>query len=277
MLPFELLEQPLAAGLGGPQAGALVCGAVSGRAHGARVWALFHGPLQPHSGHAALLYSAAAGLWHVRGRHSDQRPDLLAAGVFRCGAGRAAGGFRGGGGRAGVRFHPPAAAGVPLPDSSRISGLSGPIMPATCTRTCLPAASSRWGSRCCFRVWRRCWPTRPGCRTPTSCCTIRCWWRGCFRCFSRPSTCCPLGSSMAATLCTGCWGRAGQRGYRWCCSWPLSSTPGWGCFRCTSDTDTWLYGAVPYALYLWAVLRRAVPTARRALLLAAAVWLGQVA
>ncbi|WP_126546716.1 site-2 protease family protein [Hymenobacter amundsenii] len=52
---------------------------------------------------------------------------------------------------------------------------------------------------------------------------------------------------------------------------------GLGLFSLRSDTDTWLYGAVPYALYLWAVLRRAVPTARRALLLVAAVWLGQVA
>lgn len=52
---------------------------------------------------------------------------------------------------------------------------------------------------------------------------------------------------------------------------------GLGLFSLTSDTDTWLYGAVPYALYLWAVLRRAMPTARRTLLLAAAVWLGQIA
>ncbi|RIY10535.1 site-2 protease family protein [Hymenobacter rubripertinctus] len=52
---------------------------------------------------------------------------------------------------------------------------------------------------------------------------------------------------------------------------------GLGLFSLTSDTDTWLYGAGPYALYLWAVLRRAMPTARRALLLAAAVWLGQIA
>ncbi len=52
---------------------------------------------------------------------------------------------------------------------------------------------------------------------------------------------------------------------------------GLGLFSLHSDTDTWLYGALPYALYLWAVLRRAVPTPRRALLLMAAVWLGQVA
>ena len=52
---------------------------------------------------------------------------------------------------------------------------------------------------------------------------------------------------------------------------------GLGLFSLTTDPDIWLYGAGPYAIYLWFVLRRAVPTARRALLLAAAVWLGQVA
>nr|WP_262904938.1 site-2 protease family protein [Hymenobacter pini] len=52
---------------------------------------------------------------------------------------------------------------------------------------------------------------------------------------------------------------------------------GLGLFTLQSDADMWLYGAVPYALYLWLVFRRAVPTARRAALLAGAVWLGQVA
>ncbi|MBT9392652.1 site-2 protease family protein [Hymenobacter sp. NST-14] len=52
---------------------------------------------------------------------------------------------------------------------------------------------------------------------------------------------------------------------------------GLGLFSLTSDADTWLYGTLPYGLYLWAVLRRAVPTARRALLLVGAVWLGQIA
>ncbi|AHJ98447.1 site-2 protease family protein [Hymenobacter swuensis] len=52
---------------------------------------------------------------------------------------------------------------------------------------------------------------------------------------------------------------------------------GLGLFSLLSDLDTWLYWGAPYALYLWTVFRRAVPTARRAVLLAAAVWLGQVA
>ncbi|MDU0372354.1 site-2 protease family protein [Hymenobacter endophyticus] len=52
---------------------------------------------------------------------------------------------------------------------------------------------------------------------------------------------------------------------------------GLGLFTLQSDADMWLYGAVPYGLYLWLVFRRAVPTARRAVLLAGAVWLGQIA
>lgn len=52
---------------------------------------------------------------------------------------------------------------------------------------------------------------------------------------------------------------------------------GLGLFSLRSDADTWLYWGAPYALYLWTVFRQAVPTARRAALLAAAVWLGQVA
>jgi membrane-associated protease RseP (regulator of RpoE activity) len=52
---------------------------------------------------------------------------------------------------------------------------------------------------------------------------------------------------------------------------------GLGLFTLHSDADMWLYGAGPYALYLWLVFRRAMPTARRAVLLAGSVWLGQVA
>ncbi|RSK49075.1 site-2 protease family protein [Hymenobacter rigui] len=52
---------------------------------------------------------------------------------------------------------------------------------------------------------------------------------------------------------------------------------GLGLFTLHSGADMWLYGAVPYGLYLWLVFRRAVPTARRAVLLAGAVWLGQIA
>ncbi|WP_426492509.1 site-2 protease family protein [Hymenobacter sp. 102] len=52
---------------------------------------------------------------------------------------------------------------------------------------------------------------------------------------------------------------------------------GLGLFTLHSDADTWLYGAVPYGLYLWLVFRRVMPTTYRALLLAGAVWLGQVA
>ncbi|MET4107447.1 site-2 protease family protein [Hymenobacter sp. UYP22] len=51
---------------------------------------------------------------------------------------------------------------------------------------------------------------------------------------------------------------------------------GLGLFTLQSELDMWLYGAIPYGLYLWVVFRRAVSTARRALLLAAAVWLGQI-
>lgn len=52
---------------------------------------------------------------------------------------------------------------------------------------------------------------------------------------------------------------------------------GLGLFSLRTDADTWLYWGMPYALYLWVVFRRVVPTARRAVLLAAAVWLGQIA
>ncbi|GAB3237810.1 site-2 protease family protein [Hymenobacter seoulensis] len=52
---------------------------------------------------------------------------------------------------------------------------------------------------------------------------------------------------------------------------------GLGLISLRSDQDTWLYGAAPYALYLWLVLRRVVPTARRAILLGISIWLGQLA
>ncbi|UYZ64747.1 site-2 protease family protein [Hymenobacter weizhouensis] len=52
---------------------------------------------------------------------------------------------------------------------------------------------------------------------------------------------------------------------------------GLGLFTLRSDTDTWLYGAPAYALYLFLVFRRTVPTVRRALLLGGGVWLGQLA
>ncbi|SDX68398.1 site-2 protease family protein [Hymenobacter psychrophilus] len=52
---------------------------------------------------------------------------------------------------------------------------------------------------------------------------------------------------------------------------------GLGLFILNTSTDDWLTWSLPYALYLWLVLRRAVPTARRALLLGASVWLGQIA
>lgn len=50
---------------------------------------------------------------------------------------------------------------------------------------------------------------------------------------------------------------------------------GLGLFSLRSDADTWLYWAGPYALYLYVVFRRVVPTARWAVLLGVAVWLLQ--
>ncbi|GGG34374.1 site-2 protease family protein [Hymenobacter glacieicola] len=52
---------------------------------------------------------------------------------------------------------------------------------------------------------------------------------------------------------------------------------GLGLFSLRSDTNTWLYWAGPYGFYLFLVFRRTVPTVRRALLLGAGVWLGQIA
>ncbi|WP_257883387.1 site-2 protease family protein [Hymenobacter sp. DG01] len=52
---------------------------------------------------------------------------------------------------------------------------------------------------------------------------------------------------------------------------------GLGLFSLASDETTWLYWAGPYAVYLFLVFRRVVPTVRRALLLGGAVWLAQVA
>ncbi|RPD45066.1 site-2 protease family protein [Hymenobacter sediminis] len=52
---------------------------------------------------------------------------------------------------------------------------------------------------------------------------------------------------------------------------------GLGLFSTFSDSDVWLYGALPYGAYLVAVFRRVVPTLRRALLLGAGVWAAQIA
>ncbi|WP_343069159.1 site-2 protease family protein [Hymenobacter citatus] len=52
---------------------------------------------------------------------------------------------------------------------------------------------------------------------------------------------------------------------------------GLGIFSLHSDYDTWLYGGVPYALYLFVVFRKLLPTPGRTVLLAAAVWFGQLA
>ena len=52
---------------------------------------------------------------------------------------------------------------------------------------------------------------------------------------------------------------------------------GLGIFSFRSDWQTWLYGGLPYALYLAAVFWRALPTPRLGLLLGAAVWLAQLA
>ncbi|GAA4363026.1 site-2 protease family protein [Hymenobacter saemangeumensis] len=52
---------------------------------------------------------------------------------------------------------------------------------------------------------------------------------------------------------------------------------GLGLFSLQDGWETWLYGGPVYALYLWAVMRRALPTARQALLLAGSIWLAQLA
>ncbi|WP_242478944.1 site-2 protease family protein [Hymenobacter lapidiphilus] len=52
---------------------------------------------------------------------------------------------------------------------------------------------------------------------------------------------------------------------------------GLGLFTLRTSTEDWLTWSLPYLLYLWLVLRRAAPTARRALFLVGAVALGQVA
>ncbi|MCR5889471.1 site-2 protease family protein [Hymenobacter sp. J193] len=52
---------------------------------------------------------------------------------------------------------------------------------------------------------------------------------------------------------------------------------GLGLFTLTTSAETWLYWGGPYALYLFLVFRKALPTPRRGLLLAAAVWAAQVA
>ena len=52
---------------------------------------------------------------------------------------------------------------------------------------------------------------------------------------------------------------------------------GLGLFTLHSGWETWLYGGPVYALYLWGVFRRMLPTLRHTLALAGAVWLAQVA
>ncbi|TGE29997.1 site-2 protease family protein [Hymenobacter metallicola] len=52
---------------------------------------------------------------------------------------------------------------------------------------------------------------------------------------------------------------------------------GLGLFTLHSSWQTWLYGGVPYLLYLFVVFRRAVPTVRRTVLLLLSVLAGQLA
>lgn len=52
---------------------------------------------------------------------------------------------------------------------------------------------------------------------------------------------------------------------------------GLGLFSLSTDRQTWLYWAAPYALYLFVVFRRVLPGWRRAVLLGTAVWLAQLA
>jgi membrane-associated protease RseP (regulator of RpoE activity) len=52
---------------------------------------------------------------------------------------------------------------------------------------------------------------------------------------------------------------------------------GLGLFSLHDGWQTWLYGGLPYALYLTAVFWRMLPTGRQALLLGAAVWAAQLA
>nr|WP_262905312.1 site-2 protease family protein [Hymenobacter nitidus] len=52
---------------------------------------------------------------------------------------------------------------------------------------------------------------------------------------------------------------------------------GLGLFTLHSSREAWLYGGIPYALYLFLVFRRVVPTVRRTLLLALSVVAAQLA
>ena len=52
---------------------------------------------------------------------------------------------------------------------------------------------------------------------------------------------------------------------------------GLGIFSLHSSWQTWLYGGLPYALYLWLVLRKLLPRPRQVLAVAGAVWVGQLA
>jgi membrane-associated protease RseP (regulator of RpoE activity) len=52
---------------------------------------------------------------------------------------------------------------------------------------------------------------------------------------------------------------------------------GLGLFSLHTDSETWLYWAGPYALYLFVIFRKVLPGWHRALLLGGAVWLAQLA
>ena len=52
---------------------------------------------------------------------------------------------------------------------------------------------------------------------------------------------------------------------------------GLGLFSLQSDTQQWLYWGLPYFAYLFLVLRRVVPTPRRALFLSLGIWAAQLA
>lgn len=51
---------------------------------------------------------------------------------------------------------------------------------------------------------------------------------------------------------------------------------GVGLFSLHSDWQTWAYGGVPYAVYLWLVFRKALPRPRQVIALAALVWVVQL-
>jgi len=51
---------------------------------------------------------------------------------------------------------------------------------------------------------------------------------------------------------------------------------GLGIFSLNSGWQTWLYGGVPYAWYLWLVFRKILPRSRQVLAVAALVWVAQL-